>query len=78
VSEQQQRTKVHSLIGMPVVIYSLDGVRVSSEITVMIVEEISVYGFLFRESSGSLVFASSASFRAYDPSVEGFPTNFRE
>ena len=65
MSDTQPRSKLHSLVGMRVFVTSLDGVQRNRN-RVMILEEVSEYGFLFRNSEvfgGKLVFASSASFR---------------
>jgi len=55
------RTKTHALVGVAVVLNSMDGIP--TPYVEMTVVEISSYGLLFRHSAkGTLHFASSASF----------------
>jgi len=61
----QQRTKIHSLIGVRVLLITLDGVQIAHD--EMVIEEISPYGLLFRAEKGQLIFASSAAFTTFPP-----------
>ena len=54
------RTKLHSLVGMEVLLLSLDGQLINQ--MKVVIDEVSEYGLLFRHPNGTLVFASSAAF----------------
>ena len=56
------RSKLRSLEGVEVILHTLDGIKMTSEVKVVF-EEISDFGLLFRDKEGLLIFASTASFR---------------
>ena len=57
----EYRTKLRSLEGVEVLLHTLDGVKMTSEIKAVF-EEISDFGLLFRNKEDLLIFASTASF----------------
>ena len=64
----QPRTKLHSLVGMEVLLLSLDGQLINQ--MKVVIDEVSEYGLLFRHHDGVLVFASSAAFTVDPQSSE--------
>ena len=56
------RTKVSSLIGTSVVLWTIDG-QPMRELLAVTIEEISPAGLLFRDQGKGLIFGSTASFR---------------
>jgi hypothetical protein len=66
---RKDRSKLHSLVGIEVAVFSLDGNVVEPAIKLSI-EEVSPLGLLFRGSKQQLIFASTAAFTTIPPAPE--------